>query len=229
MAKSRWVFKSWFARGLVVLAFVGIVLAAVLFYSRIVRVLWPKPPEPLTPLSELFTTGSDPDLRISDLSTYRLRIYGKVGKEVSLTYEEVKVLPAHETDDPVICVLGKRGHVLWRGARIADVVSLAQPEPGVKTLVFHDDRDFSASLSMDYVQSGKPLLAWGANGQTLPREHGWPLRVVAPGKWGYKWVKWVTAIELTDRGYEGNYERMGFSLNGNRNEPPTEVEKHPEP
>ena len=164
MTPSRWVFKSWFARGLVVLAFLGIVLGAVFFYARLARVLWPKPPEPLTPLSELFKTGPDPDLRISDLSTYRLRIYGKVGKEVSLTYDEVKALPAQETDDPVICVLGKKGHVLWRGARIADVVAKAQPEPGVTTLVFHDDRDFSASLSMDYVRTGKPLLAWGANG-----------------------------------------------------------------
>ena len=52
---------------------------------------------------------------------------------------------------------------------------------------------------MAYIQSGKPILAYQVNGQDLPREHGWPLRVVAPEKWGYKWVKWVTQIEVTDR------------------------------
>ncbi len=226
MASSRWVFKSWGVRLLVVAAFVGLILAAIFAYARVFGFPKPKPPEPLTPLSELFETGFEPEDRIADLSTYRLRVYGKVAEEVSLTYDEVRALPARETDDDVICVLGKKGHVLWRGARIADVIAKARPDPDAKTLVFHDDRDFSASLSLDYVRSGKPLLAWGANGQDLPRVHGWPLRVVAPGKWGYKWVKWVTSIEVTDRGYEGNYESNGFSLNGNRDEPPTEAEKH---
>jgi DMSO/TMAO reductase YedYZ molybdopterin-dependent catalytic subunit len=229
MTPAKWVFRSWFLRVAVVLAFLGMILGAVSMYVHAVRKLTPKPAAPLTPLSELFITGPEPDKRISDAAAYRLRIYGKVGKEVSLTLDDVKALPVHETDDPVICVLDKVGHVLWRGARIADVIEAAGPDPEATTLVFHDDRNFSASLSLDYVRSGQPLLAWSANGQELPRVHGWPLRVVAPGKWGFKWVKWVTAIELTDRGYEGTYERMGFSLNGNRDEPKLEADKHLNP
>lgn len=52
--------------------------------------------------------------------------------------------------------------------------------------------------------------------------------MVAPGKWGYKWVKWVTEIEVQDRGYEGTYEKAGFSLNGNMDEPKTEAGKRGE-
>ena len=88
-----------------------------------------------------------------------------------------------------------------------------------------DDRDFAASLGMDYVMSGEPILAWGIGDTPLPREHGWPLRIVAPGKYGYKWVKWVTEIEVHDRGHEGSYEERGFSLDGCRGEGRTEWEK----
>lgn len=219
MGQSRWVFKSMVMRIAIVLTCLGLVVGAILFYGRLLK------PRPLTPLDRLLVTGADPDKRIPDGRTYRLRIWGKVGKETSLTLEQVMALPAHETDVPLDCVTGRTDRALWRGARIADVIALAQPDPDATFLVFRDDRDFSSSLSMDDVRSGRPLLAWSADGQELPRVQGWPLRVVAPGKWGYKWVKWVTSIELTNRGYEGTYEGHGYSLDGDRNKPETEADK----
>ena len=220
MARSESFSQSWPFRIAIAL---GLLLVGIAFYLHVLK------PGPLTPLSKLLVTGVDPDKRISDPQTYRLRIWGKVGKETSLTLAQVKALPTHEEESVLPCVTGFTGRVVWHGARIADVIAAAQPDADATYLVFHDDRDFSSTLSMDYVRSGQPLLAWAGNGQELPREQGWPLRVVAPGKWGYKWVKWVTSIELTDRGYEGTYESQGFSLDGNRNESETEADKHPQP
>lgn len=171
-------------------------------------------------------TGPDPSARISDIGTCRLRVYGKVGKELALTYADVQALPAVQTDAPLACVVGWEDHAVWRGARIRNVIAAAQPTPEARFLVFHDDRNFSATLSMDYVESGTPLLAYEVDGKPLPREHGWPLRIVAPDRWGYKWVKWVTSIELQDRGYEGTYESEGFSLDGDLSGPKLESEKH---
>jgi hypothetical protein len=54
------------------------------------------------------------------------------------------------------------------------------------------------------------LLAYEMNGETLPRNHGFPLRLVAPGKYGYKWVKWVTHIEVIDYDYKGFWESRGW-------------------
>ena len=220
MTPSKWVFKSWPLRIAVVMAFLGMVMGAAVFYVHAVRAFKPKPAVPLTPLGELFVTGYEPDKRISDLGTYRLRIYGKVGKEVSLTLDDVKALPAHDVEALASACWAKTGNVRWRGARHRrrhreGPARLRTPDSWCSTTTATS----APASSMDYVRSGKPLLAWGANGQDLPREQGWPLRVVAPGKWGYKWVKWVTAIELTDRGYEGTYEGKGFSLNGDRNGP----------
>ncbi len=174
----------------------------------------------------LRTTGADPSERISDLQTYRLRIWGKVGREVSLKLSDVEALPPVTSAAPLECVLDWTDYAVWTGAAIRDVVEAADPLPDAKFLVFHDDRDFSATLDMEYVRTGKPILAYAVNGGPLPREHGWPLRVVAPDKYGYKWVKWVTSIELTDRGYEGTYESSGYSLDGDVSGPKEESEKH---
>ena len=174
----------------------------------------------------LHTTGPDPADRIADLEAYRLRVWGEVGQELSLTLDEVRSLPAVMRDEPLACVLGWADYRQWRGVALRDVLALAEPRGRFVTI--RDDRNYAASLEMEYVLSGRPILAWEAGGATLPREHGWPLRVVAPDKWGYKWVKWVTEIEVHDRGHEGTYEESGFSLDGDLSKPRTEAEKRGE-
>jgi DMSO/TMAO reductase YedYZ molybdopterin-dependent catalytic subunit len=173
----------------------------------------------------LHTTGSNRADRFADASAYRLHIEGLVGRPLTLTLDQITSMPATETDAPLSCVVGWTDHAVWRGVPIRDVLATADPDPRAGYVVFRDNIDFSATLSMDYIETGKPLLAWQVNGEPLPREHGWPLRVVAPGKWGYKWVKWVTQVELTDRGYEGTYEESGFSLDGDLDEPKLQAEK----
>ena len=173
----------------------------------------------------LHVTGADASSRMSDPAAYRLRVWGKVKKELSLSLQDIKAMPAARTDAPLECVVEWTDRALWEGVPIRDVVRMAEPEASAKFLVFRDDRDFYSSLSMDYVQTGRPLLAWKVNGADLPRDQGWPIRVAAPGKWGYKWVKWVTQIEVTDRGYEGSYESSGFSLDGDADKPRTQQER----
>jgi DMSO/TMAO reductase YedYZ molybdopterin-dependent catalytic subunit len=207
------------------LGIVGIIVVALILAGALLTAyaLKKRPAAPPTPLH---TTGPDPTERIKDAETYRLRIWGKVGKEVSLSLSDIKAMASVETDAPLKCVVGWTDHAVWRGVRIREVIEVAEPQPDAAYLVFHDDRKFSATLDMEYVRTGKPILAYDVNGLALPREHGWPLRVVAPGKYGFKWVKWLTSIELTNRGYEDTYESSGWSLNGNVDEPATEAEKH---
>ncbi len=175
--------------------------------------------------TELHITGSEPNNRISDGKSYRLRVWGKVKTELSLTLDEIKAMPSVERGNPLDCVVGWTDKATWKGVLISDVLGKAGVEPDGKFVVFRDDKDYSSTLSMDYVNSGKPILAYEVNGGPLPREHGWPLRVVAPEKWGYKWVKWVTEIEVTNRGYEGTYEDAGYSLDGDLNGPKLEADK----
>jgi DMSO/TMAO reductase YedYZ molybdopterin-dependent catalytic subunit len=177
---------------------------------------------------KLHLTGSQPYNHFSNAQTYRLRIYGKVGREITLTIDDVKALKSAEIDAPLDCVVGWTDRARWKGVAIRDIIALALPDKKARFALLRDDRNYSASLSLDYIATGKPILAYEVNGKPLPAEQGWPLRVAAPDKWGYKWVKWVKEIEITDRGYEGTYESTGYSLNGNRNEPMLESDKHPE-
>jgi DMSO/TMAO reductase YedYZ molybdopterin-dependent catalytic subunit len=204
---------------------IGLIILASLTAGVLLVACTPKKQAAARP-APLHVTGQDPTEHIKDAEAYRLRIWGKVGKEVSLSLADIKAMPSVETDAPLKCVVGWTDHAIWRGVAIRDVVKLAEPKGDAFYLVFHDDRSFSATLDTDYVRTGKPILAYDVNGAPLPQEHGWPLRVVAPDKYGFKWVKWLTSIELTDRGFEGTYESSGWSLNGNVNEPPTEAEKH---
>jgi DMSO/TMAO reductase YedYZ molybdopterin-dependent catalytic subunit len=182
-------------------------------------------PAPPTPVSALHLTGSEPGSRIPDADAYRLHIRGKVRREMKLSLEEIRRLRSVSVDAPLDCVVGWTDHAIWTGVPLRDVVARAGPLPDGRFAVFRDDRGFSSTLSMEYVRTGRPILAWEVNGRPLPREHGWPLRVVAPGKWGYKWVKWVTEIELSDRGYEGTYESKGFSLDGDSDKPRLEAQR----
>lgn len=173
----------------------------------------------------LHVFGEDPAGHVIDTASYRLRVWGKVSEELSLTLEDLQTMPAEERDAPLSCVVGSTDYATWRGVPIRDVIQPAAPRTDATHVVFRDDRGFSSSLSLEYVQSGKPILAYELNGKPLPPEHGRPLRVVAPDKWGYKWVRWVTSVELTDRGYEGTYESSGWSLDGDLNGPKLESEK----
>jgi DMSO/TMAO reductase YedYZ molybdopterin-dependent catalytic subunit len=65
------------------------------------------------------------------------------------------------------------------------------------TVIFNATDGYSSSLPLEYVRKNKILLAFKINGLTLPAERGFPFQVVAESKWGYKWVKWVSAIELS--------------------------------
>lgn len=174
----------------------------------------------------LHVTPSDAAERVIDPATYRLRVWGLVNEELSLSLDDVKSLPSVARDEPLACVVGWTDYRLWRGATLCDVLELAGPRGMYVTI--RDDQGFSATLDMEYILSGRPILAWEAGGEELPREHGWPLRVVAPDRWGFKWVKWVSEIEVQDRGYEGTYESHGFSLDGDVAKPRTEAEKRGE-
>ncbi len=80
------------------------------------------------------------------------------------------------------------------------------------TVIFYSSDGYSTSLPLNYIRDEKILLAYKMNNIALPEDHGFPFRVVAEAKYGYKWAKWVTKIELSnDPNYKGYWEERGFS------------------
>ena len=78
--------------------------------------------------------------------------------------------------------------------------------------IFHAEDGYTSSLPLSVIREYELLLAHKMNGVTLPPERGFPFQVVAESRWGYKWVKWVTKIELSDDAeYRGYWEKKGYN------------------
>jgi len=94
--------------------------------------------------------------------------------------------------------------------RLADVLALAKPKQGVRTVIFYAVDGYSSSLDYGDVKRLDLMLAAKINGKILDAKRGFPFQVVAESKLGYKWVKWVTRIELSKDPYKGFWEQRGY-------------------
>ncbi len=141
----------------------------------------------------------------------RFRIDGQVAAPQTLTYDQILKFPRVRRVVKMPCVEGWYEILLYDGIRLVKLIEAAKPKPGVKTVIFHAADGYTSSLSYDYVKKRDVLLGFKINGLVLDKNRGFPFQVVAPGKLGYKWVKWVVGITLSDKPYRGYWERRGYS------------------
>ena len=146
-----------------------------------------------------------------DINKYRLKVVGKVENPLSLTYDEVLSLPHVKRVITLNCVEGWKETLLFEGVRFNDIFEKAKPGDGVKTVVFYAVDGYTSSLPYEFVVKNDLMLAFTINGRVLDEKRGFPFQVVAESKLGYKWVKWVTKVELIDKDYKGFWEKRGYS------------------
>ncbi len=177
-----------------------LVLIGVVSYSR----------SQITPNDQFFTLqiGDIPQI---DISNWTLVIDGQVDNPINFTYVEFIALPSVEIRATLQCVDGPAGTAIWRGVRISDLLAMAQVNQSGFDVAFYAVDGFSSSLTLQEVSTGDVLLAYEMNGETLPAVHGFPVRVVAPEQFGYKWVKWVDHIEVVDYDFRGFWESRGWA------------------
>jgi DMSO/TMAO reductase YedYZ molybdopterin-dependent catalytic subunit len=151
-----------------------------------------------------------------NLDDYRLAVNGLVNTPLSLPYNDV--LSRYQSQKKVVkldCVEGWSATILWEGVSIKDLLADAGIQSTANTVIFHSYDGYTTSLPLDYIVNNNILLAYQMNGLTLLPERGFPFSIVAESKWGYKWAKWVTGIELSaDENYRGYWENRGYSNNG---------------
>lgn len=150
-------------------------------------------------------------------STYRLTITGLVNKTLEYSYDDVingfqkyqKVITLH-------CVEGWSVKILWEGFLLKDLLNETGIDPNATVVIFYAYDGYSTSLPLDYILENDILIAYKMNGLTLPPERGFPFQLVAESKYGYKWIKWITKIELSDNtDYRGFWESRGWSNEAN--------------
>ena len=149
------------------------------------------------------------------LDEYTLEITGLVEKPLTLTYDEVLDRDQYNKVVTLYCVEGWDATILWEGVLIESLLDQAGVKDGAVTVIFHAEDGYTSSLPLEFVRENDILLAHKMNGVPLPPERGFPFQVVAESKWGYKWVKWVTQIELSnDPDYKGYWEERGYNNDG---------------
>jgi len=154
-----------------------------------------------------------------DITNYRLEITGLVQRPINYTYAEAKNFTTYQKVVKLDCVEGWSVNILWEGVLVLDLIKEAGPLPQANTIIFHAVDGYTTSFPLDYVKNNQILLAYKMNNATIPPERGYPFQLVAESKWGYKWIKWVNEIELSDDpNYKGYWESRGYSNSGNLSE-----------
>ncbi|MFH1393411.1 MAG: molybdopterin-dependent oxidoreductase [Candidatus Micrarchaeota archaeon] len=150
---------------------------------------------------------------------YRLEVAGLVDNPAEYTYDEVLGFQRYEKVVTLDCVEGWGATILWEGVLVRDILDEAGPDSEAKVVILHAYDGYTTSFPLDYFYENDIIMAYRMNGVELPPERGYPFQLVAESKWGYKWIKWITKIELSDdEEYEGFWESRGYSNSGNLNE-----------
>jgi DMSO/TMAO reductase YedYZ molybdopterin-dependent catalytic subunit len=158
----------------------------------------------MTPIDEFFRIDTALAVPRVDPETWRLRIHGRVDREVELTYDELLALPLREVDMTIACVSNEVGGDLvgtarWLGVPLTDVLALAGVRADAEQLLGRSADGWTAGFPVALALDGRnALVAVGMQGETLPAVHGFPARLVVPGLYGYvSATKWLTELELT--------------------------------
>jgi DMSO/TMAO reductase YedYZ molybdopterin-dependent catalytic subunit len=200
----------------------------------------------ITPVEHFFVRTHVYTPRVST-NEWRLVVEGAVATPLTLTMDDVRRLPAVEIVSVLECAGNGRGFYepsvpglqwangavgngRWRGVRLADVLKQAGIKASAKVILFGGADvpigtmpDFQRSVPVAKALDADTLLAYEMNGEMLPVQHGFPLRVVAPGWAGDCWIKWLTSISVLDKEHDGFWMARAYRHPGRPVEPGTPV------
>lgn len=170
------------------------------------------PGQALTRKWPVLTFGETPRIELKD---WRFRLFGRVAKERTLTWEEFTALPTAERVSDIHCVtrwskLDNR----WEGVLATELVRLAEPADSARFVMVHGYGDYTTNLPLAALLEDDVLFAFKHDGEPLEAEHGGPLRLVVPRLYFWKSAKWANGLEFMDRDRAGFWERNGYHMHG---------------
>jgi DMSO/TMAO reductase YedYZ molybdopterin-dependent catalytic subunit len=150
-----------------------------------------------------------------DESNWRLQVLGLVDTPLNLTLAELRAMPAQTQILTMQCISNPVGGDLtgssrWTGVRFADVLERAGVQAAAIGAHITSTDGFYEFVTMEDIQDERCLLVYEMNGEPLPYEHGFPLRVYVPNRYGMKQPKWIEQIELVADRVEGYWVHRGW-------------------
>jgi DMSO/TMAO reductase YedYZ molybdopterin-dependent catalytic subunit len=144
-----------------------------------------------------------------------LEITGLVEEPFTLSYQELRELPRVAVDADMHCVTGWTTlDNSWEGVSFRTLAERARPTSEAKWVIAHCSMGYTSNLSLEAMDQDDVLVAWRNHGEDLAPEHGWPLRLVVPKRYGWKSAKWLTGLEFSAKNVRGFWEVRGYHIHG---------------
>lgn len=169
----------------------------------------------LTPVRDFYIVNVALIYPAIDVQRWQLEIKGLVRTPQKLGFPDLLRVPRIDVDGTLECISNDVGGDListtrFNGLRLRDLLLQAGPAASVVEVKMRSADGYTESIPFDKAMDPATLLVYGMNGLTLPREHGYPLRVYNPNHYGMKNPKWLLELELLDRPYDGYWEARGW-------------------
>ena len=166
------------------------------------------PGQYLTEKWPVLHAGEVPDV---DTATWTLSVTGEVEEPLTLSFEELRALPATEITTDIHCVTRwSRFDAGFKGVHWRELAALCRPKPTAKFVVAHAEHGFTSNVPLAALEDDNALIVYEADGEPLTPEHGYPVRLFIPTKYFWKSAKWLTGIELSSIDKPGFWERYGY-------------------
>ncbi len=170
----------------------------------------------ITTADKLYTVASRTRDPVVDPKTYKLTVDGAVRHALSISLADLQARPRIDQTSTLECVSNEVagdliGNVNWNGTPLKALLDEAGLEPNVERLVFHAAEGYVDSIPLDAAMLQTTLVVYGIDGQPLPRQHGFPVRIIVPTIYGMKNVKWLQRIEAIKTDFEGYWQERGWS------------------
>ena len=158
-------------------------------------------------------TGTLPKIKDRD---YRLKVSGLVDHPKTFTLADLQAMPVTSFTKAFQCVTGWRvPNVAWEGVLLSDLLATVGVKPGAVALTFESyDRADTESLTLDQAHLPDVIVAYRMLGAPVTTEHGGPVRLYVAQMFGYKSLKWLSAIRVVNTVQPGYWENNGYPVNG---------------
>ncbi|PZR77218.1 MAG: hypothetical protein DLM73_00175 [Chthoniobacterales bacterium] len=171
--------------------------------------------QPITPNDQFYCVTKnvvDPQV---NASLWRLEVTGLIQTRQTYRLDRLKALPATTQETTLMCIsngldAGLMSNAVWKGVTMSTLLNAATPLPGAAKVRLHGVDNYTDTFPLEKAMDPTTLVVYEMNGEPLPHRHGFPARVIVPGYFGEKHVKWITRIEVADASAVGFYEKQGW-------------------
>ena len=147
-----------------------------------------------------------------DLEKWTLEVTGLVETPKTFSWDDFMKLHQEVSVSDFSCVTRwSKLDMKWEGVKFVDFLKAVKPKPEAKYVFMKCYDGYTTNLPLEEMTKDDVLLAWKWDGKPLTPEHGWPLRVVVPHKYGWKSAKWIWQLKFSERDEKGYWENRGYS------------------